>query len=130
MKGIYILILAVEKDICVNVGALGKVNFENGLYAYVGSARNNLEMRVKRHLSKNKKRFWHIDYLLGNGSVKVHKVLSSMAERSEECEIAKRLSRKGFAVEGFGCSDCNCKSHLFKLRDYELLSGFTHESAT
>jgi Uri superfamily endonuclease len=34
-KGIYVLVVSVGKDINVNVGALGRVNFERGLYAYV-----------------------------------------------------------------------------------------------
>ncbi|MEM2971564.1 MAG: hypothetical protein QW270_03980 [Candidatus Bathyarchaeia archaeon] len=42
MNGVYVLIIKVAKPISVNVGALGKINFEKGLYAYVGSAQKGL----------------------------------------------------------------------------------------
>ena len=71
MKGVYVLIVSVGKDIRVNIGALGSIFFERGLYAYVGSAQNGLERRVQRHRRKAKKKFWHIDYLLDNDAVRV-----------------------------------------------------------
>jgi Uri superfamily endonuclease len=61
LKGIYVLIVKINKTINVNIGALGLLNFPEGLYAYVGSAQNNLELRVKRHQSKEKRLFWHIN---------------------------------------------------------------------
>ena len=116
MKGVYVLVISVSKDIRVSVGALGSVNFEKGLYAYVGSAQNNLEKRIKRHLRKVKRKFWHIDYLLENEFVGVVKVLYKEAEKSEECKIASRLGENSIPVENFGCSDCGCISHLFRLK--------------
>lgn len=33
-----------------------------------------------------------------------------------ECRIAKAMTKAGGkAVAGFGCSDCRCRSHLFRL---------------
>jgi len=61
MKGIYVLFISVKRDIFVKVGALGKVKFSQGTYAYVGSAQNGIEKRVIRHLRKEKRKFWHID---------------------------------------------------------------------
>lgn len=124
MKGVYVLIISVGKDIGVNVGALGSVFFEKGLYAYVGSAQNGLEKRVERHLRKAKKRFWHIDYLLDNDAARIVKVFYKEVERSEECRIAGKLSEKGVAVVNFGCSDCDCVSHLFRVNDYGFLRDF------
>jgi Uri superfamily endonuclease len=54
LKGIYILIIQINKTIRPKIGALGEVTFPAGLYAYVGSAQNNLELRVKRHQRKEK----------------------------------------------------------------------------
>ncbi len=127
VKGVYVLAIFVRKDISVNVGTLRCINFEKGLYAYVGSAQNNLEKRIERHLRKAKRKFWHIDNLLGNEFVKVLKVFHKTAERPEECKIAKELSKRGVPIKGFGSSDCTCKSHLFKLQDYEFLREFAHE---
>lgn len=117
VKGIYVLVVSVDKDIKVNVGALGSRSFEKGLYAYVGSAQNGLEKRVERHLRKAKRRFWHIDYLLDDKSVKVVKVFCREAAKSEECRVARELSKEADPVVNFGCSDCGCLSHLFMLRD-------------
>lgn len=74
MKGSYCLIINVEKDTKIKIGKkLGIINFKKGCYVYVGSAMNSLESRVKRHLSDNKKKHWHIDYLLLNKNSKIKK---------------------------------------------------------
>ena len=127
MKGVYVLVISICKDIKVNVGALGSINFENGVYAYVGSAQNNLEKRIGRHLRRTKRKFWHIDYLLCNRFAKIVKVFYKKAGRNEECRIAKNLSEKGVAIKNFGCSNCSCVSHLFRVEDYSFLKEFMFE---
>jgi Uri superfamily endonuclease len=118
MKGIYVLVISIQRDVKLRIGALGSVNFQKGLYAYVGSGQNGLEKRVKRHLRKGEKKlFWHIDYLLDNDAVRVVKVFYKEAEKSEECRLAKKLSERSVPVVNFGCSDCDCVSHLFMLGD-------------
>lgn len=111
----------MEKEAVLNVGALGTLAFKPGLYAYVGSAQTNLEQRIKRHLRKEKRLFWHIDYLLDSEATKVVKVLHKKAGKTEECTLARALSEKGEPVDGFGCSDCDCRSHLFRIGDYGFL---------
>jgi Uri superfamily endonuclease len=108
----------------VNVGALGKLTFKKGLYAYVGSAQGNLEKRVRRHLRKEKRRFWHVDYLLNNDAAKVTAVFHKQADKTEECAIAGVIGESGTPVGGFGSSDCSCKSHLFRIDDYRFLQEF------
>lgn len=127
MKGIYILLIWVTKNISLSVGALGDVNFQKAFYAYVGSAQNNLEKRVERHLRRVKQKFWHIDYLLGNRQAEVVRVFCKSAGRFEECRIAERLGEVAVPIRGFGSSDCACKSHLFKIEDHGYLSGFMRE---
>jgi len=121
MKGIYVLLISVGNCTRVNVGALGTVTLKRGLYAYVGSAQNSFEKRIARHLRNEKKKFWHIDYLLEHANVRVMKVFYRRARRPEECRIAKRLGRKGLPIRGFGSSDCRCQSHLFRIEDYGFL---------
>jgi len=116
MKGSYILLIEVKKNLKLSIGSLGEITFPKGIYAYVGSAMNSLEARIKRHLRKDKKLFWHIDYLLNNKNVKVIKVFYKESKKKEECKIAKIVSRYGEPIKGFGCSDCKCSAHLFKLR--------------
>jgi len=126
MKGIYVLLISISKGISVNVGALGTVTFEKGLYAYVGSAQSGLEKRVERHLGRAKRKFWHIDYLLDSVGVKVLKVFWAEALKLEECQISRKIAERGIPIRGFGSSDCRCESHLFKLRDYGFLREFMH----
>lgn len=121
LKGIYALIIQLDKDISVNVGALDKFPFKKGLYAYVGSAQANLEHRIKRHFRKEKHLFWHIDYLLNNRSVNIIKVFYKETAKSGECLLAQEISKRGTPIAGFGCSDCRCKSHLFYITDYSFL---------
>jgi Uri superfamily endonuclease len=115
MKGIYVLLIYVKNPTHINVGKLGAVTFTAGLYAYVGSAQNSLEKRVERHLRKHKRHFWHIDYLLSQDDITVPQVLYKAGAKEEECRVAKSLVAKNEPFRSFGCSDCRCESHLFKL---------------
>lgn len=124
MKGIYVLVIRIHKNICITVGALGELTFPAGLYAYVGSAQNNLDLRVKRHISKEKRMFWHIDYLLNNEAAKVINVYYMQADKAEECRIAHLLEKNAKPVIGFGCSDCNCTSHLFRAVEFSFLGKY------
>lgn len=126
LKGIYVLIIQVSNDAAVKVGALGKLTFKMGFYAYVGSAQSNLEKRIKRHLGREKRKFWHVDYLLDDDAAKVIEVFHKEADKTEECAVAKAIGERGEAVNGFGASDCSCKSHLFRVRDYRFLREFMH----
>ena len=127
MRGAYVLVVSVDELACIKVGALGRVPFRRGLYAYVGSGQVGLQKRVARHLRKRKKRFWHIDYLLGSGAANVVRVFWKEGEKSEECHVAGVLGGRGVPVAAFGCSDCRCKSHLFRIRGCGFLGEFMRE---
>lgn len=116
MKGSYILIIELKKNKNIRVGKLGEINFMKGFYAYVGSALNNLEKRIKRHLKKDKKLRWHIDYLLKHAEIKEIYYRENIFK--EECNIASYFNSLKF-IEKFGSSDCKCKSHLFYSEDIE-----------
>jgi Uri superfamily endonuclease len=111
----------VGEDISVDVGALGETVFAKGLYAYVGSAQTNLEQRVKRHLRREKRKFWHIDYLLDNPTAEIVKVFFKEAVKTEECKTARIIGGNSKPISGFGCSDCNCESHLFHIKNYKFI---------
>ena len=128
MKGIYALLISVTKDIKVRVGALGDMDFRKGLYVYVGSAQNNLEKRIERHLTRVKPTFWHIDYLLSNRQTDVVEVLCKNAGRAEECRIARRMAETAVSIAGFGSSDCTCRSHLFRIEARDYLDRFMLEN--
>jgi Uri superfamily endonuclease len=111
MKGCYILIIGLKKDSITSIGKIGDINFNKGYYIYVGSALNGLTMRIKRHMKKQKKIHWHIDYLLKNA--KILDIYYKESKIREECDIAKKLNKYLKNIPGFGCSDCRCESHLF-----------------
>src|SRR3990170_1464681 len=116
MKGVYILKLEIDKDAVIRVGRLGNILFKKGYYAYIGSALGSGGFkRVTRHFNvasgKNMTRKWHIDYLLPHSKV-VSTVLIP-TEVSIECSVAKAVGELCVGIQGFGCSDCSCSSHLF-----------------
>jgi len=109
MKGTYALIIHVPFDVEISVGALGRRSFRAGFYVYVGSAMGGLRERIQRHLREDKRLYWHIDYLLTRARV----VDLILAEGRGECGVAEALSAKLQPIDGFGSSDCRCRSHLF-----------------
>ena len=123
--GIYVLFISVKRSMLLKVGALGKIELSKGTYAYVGSAQNGIKMRVARHLKREKRKFWHIDYLLTQKNARVEKVIYKETLKEEECRIAQTLCKLGNPVRGFGCSDCSCSSHLFKIEEPILKEIFT-----
>ena len=116
MKGCYCLIIriATEKDIRIGK-KLGKINFKEGYYVYVGSAMNSLESRINRHLSDEKKLHWHVDYLLKNAQIT--DAIYNESSRKIECELSQYISTKANGIKDFGCSDCNCESHLYYFKN-------------
>jgi Uri superfamily endonuclease len=106
----YRLLIEVAVPVKVQVGRLGEFDFAPGRYVYTGSARRNIDQRIARHLRREKRLRWHIDYLLNAPGVRILSV-----ERSpvEECELNQHGAGK-IAVPGFGASDCRhgCGSHL------------------
>jgi len=116
LKGVYILFLRILDDVKLRVGGLGEIELEKGLYAYVGSAQNNLEKRLARHRSKAKRLRWHIDYLTASDKVIVESAYAYELPKEYECRMAELLARiSQKAVRGFGSSDCRCPGHLFRI---------------
>jgi Uncharacterized conserved protein len=122
-KGTYVLILRLKDQIRVRAGSLGLINLQAGYYAYVGSAKGGLRARVGRHLKlallKEGRLRWHIDYLLTDSNTTIHSIVY-VKEAFIEHELARALARSSdveAAVLGFGSTDCNCPTHLFKLNN-------------
>jgi sugar fermentation stimulation protein A len=120
-RGSYLLILKVGENVTLRVGSLGRAEFRKGFYVYAGSAMANLSQRMARHRRLIKKHRWHIDELRA-----VSEFRCALAIRSAtrlECRIAEALSKMADgSIHGFGCSDCNCGTHLFWMKDDPLQS--------
>lgn len=110
IPGLYQLRIHLKRPVKVRVGALGRCKFAAGWYVYTGSARNGLDQRIRRHLRRDKKQHWHIDYLLAAADHIEAFVLSDAG--LTECELHAVLTGGKVAVPGFGASDCRCPSHL------------------
>ncbi|MCX9083835.1 MAG: GIY-YIG nuclease family protein [Candidatus Methanoperedens sp.] len=116
MKGIYILILRMKESKDIRVGKLGMLHFKRGYYSYVGSAQGSGgDKRIRRHFDvaygKNTTRRWHIDYFLPQSELVC--AVFSPTDEDLECVIARNVSKYSEPLQGFGCSDCHCASHLF-----------------
>jgi Uri superfamily endonuclease len=132
-KGIYQLLLHLPESAYIQIGKRGKFRFPKGYYMYTGSARNGFKGRIGRHLRKDKKRFWHIDYLLDHASVR--DVFLFDNKRQDECSLSRETlarSRAKVIAPGFGSSDCGCPSHLVffrRLKDVPLGNNRTSSSS-
>ena len=126
--GIYTLLLFLSKEVTVDIGMLGKQRLPMGHYTYTGSAlgkgASSLKHRIARHLRKEKRKFWHIDYLLADENVSVEAVIVAETNEDMECNLnsyMKSIRGATVPVRGFGASDCkkNCGSHLVHFPEIE-----------
>ncbi len=115
----YLLVIKLKESHSIRIGKPGVINFEAGFYYYTGSAKRTIASRILRHLRKEKKLHWHIDYLLNPAYSKTVEIWIS--NKINECELAYFLSKNCItSVTGFGCSDCKCNSHLFFNRENSM----------
>ncbi len=112
----YLLVVRVLKDFETRVGSLGEVKFKKGHYIYVGSAKPGIS-RVCRHFKREKKLRWHIDYLT---TASFASAVCAYLFECEECFLSEMLAERYECVEGFGCSDCKCKSHLYYSKNFPV----------
>ncbi|PKO92127.1 MAG: DUF123 domain-containing protein [Betaproteobacteria bacterium HGW-Betaproteobacteria-1] len=106
----YQLTIRLKEDARIAIGRFGTCFFPAGDYVYTGSARRNLEARIARHCSKDKKLRWHIDYLLAAPETSIiHIARFTQAE----CTINRQQAGR-ILIKGLGASDCHagCGSHL------------------
>lgn len=113
-KGVYCLQVYVNREQHLCIGSLGLLKFPKGYYIYVGSALGSGGLsRVCRHIAfyqhpyRNPK--WHIDYLTLHATLE--KTYCTQTEERIECQLAAAIG--GDYVPHFGCSDCDCNSHLY-----------------
>jgi len=120
MRGTYILMMKLKDNSKIRIGKLGLIDFPKGYYCYVGSALGkavNLENRIGRHKKLNKEKSgklkWHMDYFLVNPNSLIIDTILIKSSHRLECDISRKLERiADKSIEGFGCSDCDCKSHF------------------
>lgn len=114
-RGTYVLFVTFKQDTNITVGAKGPHQFKAGTYCYVGSAMSGLDQRLRRHLAHEKCLKWHIDYL--TVACNSSEAWESYPDPIPECNLGHLVEECGGIPEmdGFGCSDCDCRTHLFKI---------------
>jgi endonuclease-3 len=123
--GTYTLILDRANGGTIEVGALGRREFRAESYAYTGSALGAGGFaRTDRHreiaAGDRETQHWHIDYLLGDSETTIDTMVTTEADI--ECAVAQHLiARSERCIEGFGCSDCGCATHLVADSDHKRL---------
>ena len=141
-SGVYIMVMHLDHELDLEIGSKGMMHFNAGYYMYVGSAKANLTKRIERHKRKRKKMHWHLDYFRGHCEmiaavpirtsglpleswILTHEPYPSMPsmpnpdiEVSVECALADAVRAIAeWDVPKFGCSDCDCTSHLFGMTE-------------
>ena len=142
-SGVYIMVMHLDHELDLEIGSKGMMHFNAGYYMYVGSAKANLTKRIERHKRKRKKMHWHLDYFRGHcemiAAVPIrtsglpleswsltHEPYPSMpsmpdpndVDVSVECALADAVGAIAeWEVPKFGCSDCDCTSHLFGMTE-------------
>ena len=113
--GTYVLVLRCHESRPVQIGRWGELKTRPGYYLYVGSAfgPGGLLARVSRHCREGKRKHWHIDYLreFTNPSSAWYSYGPERLEHTWAEAIGQ--TKHLVPIEGFGCSDCRCESHLF-----------------
>ena len=106
----YQIIILLKQCCQIQVGALGRFDFEAGYYVYSGSAKRNLEARLARHCRKEKPLRWHIDYLTSHPA---SEVVDTRIFNTDECQL-NQAGPGVIPIPGFGASDCRsgCGAHL------------------
>jgi len=127
--GVYTLFLECDSPQRIRIGAIGERDFVPGWYLYVGSAlgAGGLD-RVCRHIRFYQERYrkpkWHIDYLMEH--LRLAGVVYGVTENRLECVLSRAVGGEG--VAGFGCSDCECATHLYYRKEMpkdEVMKAFS-----
>jgi Uri superfamily endonuclease len=126
--GTYALVLRSHKRAITQIGRWGRLNIKPGHYVYVGSAfgPGGVLARVLRHCRETKSKHWHIDYLREF----VTPILAWYSHDPVHLEHRWAEMIAGMAdttpINGFGCSDCKCRTHLFHTAIEPDLVRFTY----
>jgi len=114
VKGTYLLEFSLGAPLSFTLRSSRRVCLSPGVYFYAGSAfgGGGIYARLSRHLRKDKKKHWHLDFVTTSELFTPLSVIV-VPELPVECSLASTVSRFSVPVPGFGASDCRCSSHLF-----------------
>ena len=120
-SGCYQLVLRLEQVISLEVGSLCRLNLSKGYYLYTGRHRKSLWRRIERHLQKDKRVYWHIDYFTTHPAIQMDHIII-FPETDAECKINQEVQHflnARLLYPGLGSGDCNnkCGAHMQYVED-------------
>lgn len=128
--GRYIILLELAEAVQLEVRSGTVFGLRPGTYAYVGSAMGpgGLAARIGRYRRPDLRRHWHVDFLLAHA-----RLLEAFCfgPAVAECFLAESVAALpgSVPVTGFGCSDCRCRAHLFRLSAFRRAPGLVDDLA-
>ncbi len=100
-------------------GKLGRARLRKGHYLYTGSALGrgavSLEGRLERHMRRQKRLRWHVDYLTSCPDCDVTGAVYVISDDHLECKVNSSISKEldvSPVMLKIGASDCKCNGHL------------------
>lgn len=125
--GTYVLVLEALEQTRINAGRLGELEIIPGWYAYVGSAfgPGGVAARCGHHIGISAKPHWHIDYL--RAVCRLRAIWFSCHSAKVEHTWSNLVGKGRGASQpfpGFGASDCDCRSHLYRFSRAPSFPGF------
>lgn len=135
-KGIYALILFLQKERTLRIGRLGVFDFPVGWYVYVGSAHGpgGVRKRTDRHRKNNisKKKKWNIDYFRSEARL-CEIWFSHVAQKYEHAWARAFCKMEGAMMhaEEFGARDCYpwCPTHFLQYETRPRIAVLRHRLA-
>ncbi|MFQ5756087.1 MAG: DUF123 domain-containing protein [Acidiferrobacterales bacterium] len=131
--GTYALVLVSQRSMHVRIGRTGKLETQPGFYVYVGSAHGpgGVRARIAHHQKRALRPHWHIDYL--RAALELREVWFTYDPVRREHAWAMALNAwpgGALPVTHFGCSDCECDSHLYFFHAYPSRALFRRTLST
>ena len=91
MKGTYTIVVRCKDERYSTFGKLGRARLRKGRYLYTGSALGHgavsLEGRLERHMSRQKRLRWHVDYLTSCPGCNVTGAVYVACDGRLECKV-------------------------------------------
>ncbi len=115
--GTYVLVLEVREPARIRAGRLGDLEVRPGWYLYIGSAfgPGGVAARCNHHRRITTRPHWHIDYLRAVCELREIWFSCDSAKREHTwCSLVGEETGATRPFPGFGASDCDCGSHLFR----------------
>ncbi len=116
--GTYALVFRSSAPFQAVAGRLGPVFLSSGYWIYVGSAfgAGGLRSRLSHHLKPSHRPHWHLDYIKSAlVPVEIWTTTDPVKREHDWATLFSDFNGASRPIDGFGATDCKCRSHLILL---------------